>query len=76
MNQRIKTPEYTYVIYNGYMPDEKQKEYLYDDKKDPFQLNPEVIDRDSSDPRILKFRSLLKEYLAKLNDPFLWDWER
>ena len=72
----IKTPEYTYVIYNGYMPDEKQREYLYDDKKDPFQLNPEVIDRDSSDPRILKFRSLLKEYLAKLNDPFLWDWER
>lgn len=72
----IKTPEYTYVITNGYMPGERQAEYLYDDRNDPWQLHPQVIQRDSGDPRILEFRKLLKGYLTMLEDPFLWGKER
>lgn len=72
----IKTREYTYVITNGYMPDEKQAEYLYDDRQDPWQLHPQVISRDCEDPRILEFRKLLREYLDMLDDPFLWEKER
>lgn len=72
----IKTPEYTYVISNGYMPGEKQKEYLYDDIHDPWQIHPQVIERDCEEPEILEFRRLLKEYLAMLDDPFLWEKER
>ncbi len=72
----IKTREYTYVITNGYMPEEKQAEYLYDDQKDPWQLHPKVIERDCRDPRILEFRKQLKEYLTMLGDPFWWEKER
>ena len=72
----IKTREYTYVITNGYMPEEKQAEYLYDDVKDPWQLHPQVIQRDCQDPRIVAFREQLKSYLTMLEDPFLWEKER
>lgn len=72
----IKTRENTYVITNGYMPEDKQAEYLYDDKNDPWQLQPRVIERNCQDAEILKFRELLKEYLAMLGDPFLWEKER
>ncbi|MDE6621460.1 MAG: sulfatase, partial [Lachnospiraceae bacterium] len=72
----IKTRENTYVISNGYMPEDKQIEYLYDDKKDLWQLQPRVIERNCQDAGILEFRKLLKEYLAMLGDPFLWEKER
>ena len=72
----IKTRQYTYVITNGYMPEEKQAEYLYDDLQDPWQLHPRVIERSCRDSVILAFRKLLKEYLAMLDDPFLWEKER
>ncbi len=72
----IKTRDYTYVITNGYMPGEKQKEYLYDDRQDPWQLHPRVIERGCEDPKVSEFRSLLKEYLDRLEDPFLWEKKR
>lgn len=72
----IKTREYTYVITNGYMPEEKQMEYLYNDRGDPWQIHPQVIDRDCQDPVVLQFRKLLKGYLTMLDDPFLWGKER
>lgn len=72
----IKTRESTYVITNGYMPEEKQAEYFYDDKRDPWQIHPRVIGRDCREPEILKLRKLLKEYLEMLGDPFLWEKER
>lgn len=72
----IKTREFTYVITNGYMPEEKQAEYLYDDKQDPWQLHPKVIKRNCQEPEILEFRKQLKEYLRMLDDPFLWEKER
>lgn len=72
----IKTRENTYVITNGYMPEDMQAEYLYDDKNDPWQLHPRVIERKCQEPRILEYRKLLKEYLAMLGDPFLWEKQR
>lgn len=72
----IKTREYTYVITNGYMPEDKQAEYLYDDKNDPWQLHPRTVERDCQDEEVLRFRKRLKEYLAMLDDPFLWEKER
>lgn len=72
----IKTRKNTYVITNGYMPEDKQAEYLYDDKSDPWQMHPRVIGRDCQDPEILEFRKRLNEYLTMLGDPFLWDKER
>lgn len=67
----IKTHKYTYVITNGYHPDDIQKEYLYDDEKDPYQLAPREIEADCQDAQILEFRKRLKEYLELTEDPFL-----
>ncbi|MSS07237.1 sulfatase [Clostridium sp. WB02_MRS01] len=69
----IKDERYTYVIFNGYAPGEEQKEYLYDNKEDPYQINPELIDKDCQRTDILAFREKLKNYLCKTEDPFLWD---
>lgn len=72
----IKTREKTYVITNGYMPEDKQVEYLYEDKSDPWQIHPRIVERDCQDAEILEFRKRLKEYLAMLGDPFLWEKNR
>lgn len=72
----VKTPELTYVISNGYMPEDGQAEYLYDDRKDPWQLHPMKIGRGTEDRRVLELRKILKEYLDMLGDPFLWEKER
>lgn len=69
----IKTRDNTYVITNGYMPEDGQMEYLYDDKNDPWQLHPRLIERSCQDSMILEFRERLKEYLTMLGDPFLWE---
>ena len=72
----IRTPRFTYVISNGYMPEEKQTEYLYDHTEDPWQMHPIVVERDTKDLKIMEFRRLLKDYLDMLGDPFLWEKER
>ena len=72
----IKTHTKTYVITNGYHPDEEQKEYLYDDENDPYQLSPKEIAVDTKDVQILAFRKKLKEYLTLTKDPFLWQSRR
>lgn len=72
----IRTRAYTYVITNGYMPEDRQAEYLYEDQSDPWQLHPRVIGRDCQDARILACRKRLKAYLAMLGDPFLWEKQR
>ncbi|MDO5415700.1 MAG: sulfatase [Lachnospiraceae bacterium] len=68
----IKTHTKTYVITNGYHPDDVQKEYLYDDMSDPYQLAPREIEADCQDPEITEFRRRLKGYLELTEDPFLW----
>lgn len=72
----VKTPELTYVISNGYMPEDRQMEYLYNDREDPWQLHPKKIGRNTEDRRVLELRKILKEYLDMLGDPFLWEKER
>ncbi|MCD7806136.1 MAG: sulfatase [Lachnospiraceae bacterium] len=68
----IKTREYTYVLHNGYRPGEEQREWLYHDEEDKYQLSPRRIDADCQDEEILHFRKKLWEYLALTQDPFLW----
>ncbi len=68
----IKNHRYTYVLSNGYHPADEQKEYLYDDEKDPYQLSPREIPADCKEPEILEFRKRLKAYLELTEDPFLW----
>lgn len=72
----IRTQRYTYVISNGYTPREKQTELLYDHEKDPWQMKPWVIPAGCTEPLALWFRGRLKEYLEKIEDPFLWERER
>ncbi len=67
----IKGIGYTFVISNGYKPGEKQVQYFYDDRNDPFQLNPRIIEPDCHDENIKKLRELLKGYLEMNHDPFL-----
>lgn len=69
----IKDKRYTYVVFNGYVPGEEQKEYLYDNKEDPCQKNPETLNPDCKRAEILAYREKLKSYLCKTEDPFLWD---
>jgi arylsulfatase A-like enzyme len=65
----IRTKKHTYVIDNGTHPDENQKRYLYDNEKDPYQLNP--ITLSSDDERCMKYDECLKGYFSKIKDPFL-----
>lgn len=36
----IRTKRYTYILHNGLHPDEKQRRFLYDNHKDPYQMSP------------------------------------
>lgn len=67
----IKTASHTYVVNNGYAPDEERKEYLYDDIRDPYQMNPAVISPDTRDATIRELRRRLEAYLELTGDPFL-----
>lgn len=69
----IKTHTRTYVVINGYAPGEKQKEYLYDDVQDPYQLNPREIEKTCQETEVLNMRKRLRDYLEQTEDPFLWD---
>ena len=69
----IRNKRYTYVITNGYTPDEPQRELLYDRELDPYEMNPLEVEKDCADARILAFRERLKHYLELTEDPFLWD---
>lgn len=68
----IKTQRYTYVISNGYTPGENQKQYLYDNQDDKYEMNPIEITKDCTDPFILELQDRLKHYLELTDDPFLW----
>lgn len=69
----IKTCTHTYVVTNGYEPGEEQKEYLYDDVQDPYQMNPREIKKDCMEEDILTLRKRLRYYLNMTGDPFLWE---
>lgn len=63
----IKTKQHTYIVDNGTSPGQPQKRYLYDIKKDPYQMNPKELSKEEA----VSWDSILKEYLQQLKDPFL-----
>lgn len=67
----IKNKRYTYVVINGYRPEDERRELLYDKETDPFEMNPQVILKDSKEAEILELRKRLKHYLSLTEDPFL-----
>ncbi len=68
----VKTKTETYVVYNGYDPEEQQVEYYYDDETDPYQLNPKVIGAGCKEEKIVSIKNRLKHYLEITHDPFKW----
>lgn len=77
----IRTKEYTYVIYNGYEPMESQKILLYNNKQDPYQLHPLLIDpndikEENQVGLVAELNQYLEGYLKLTKDPFLLRRER
>jgi len=72
----IRTKEYTYVVYNGYEPNESQKILLYNNKQDPYQLHPYQVHQNEIKENyqielVAELNSYLVEYLERTKDPFL-----
>lgn len=67
----IRDKDHTYVIDNGTSPSEKQVRLLYDNKSDPFQENPEILD--PSDRRAVFYDELLRMEAEKTSDDFLME---
>ena len=44
--------------------------YLFDNNKDPFQLNPKVVENFKDDPIAVELESKLKKWIEKMNDQF------
>ncbi|WP_105614845.1 sulfatase family protein [Vallitalea okinawensis] len=61
----VRTKRYTYVVYNGLHPDDKQRRFLYDNVKDPYQMQPVEIDEIFDN--LHKGRSFSNPYLAHMN---------
>nr|WP_296010112.1 sulfatase [uncultured Blautia sp.] len=66
----IRTHRYTYVVNNGYAPGEQQVRMLYDNEKDPYQMNPLMITEENRD-LVKDYDTRLREYLDLQQDPFL-----
>ena len=66
----IRTHSHTYVINNGYEPKAGQVRLLYDNEKDPYQMNPVSITELNSH-LVEDYEKRLREYLDLQQDPFL-----
>ena len=66
----IRTHRYTYVVNNGYAPGEQQVRMLYDNEKDPYQMNPLMITEENRE-LVKEYDVRLREYLDLQQDPFL-----
>lgn len=65
----IRTKTHTYVVDLGCTPGDKPKRLLYDNEADPFQMNPKELGPEN--PEAVHYDGILREYLERLNDPFL-----
>jgi uncharacterized sulfatase len=66
----LRTERYTYVVDRG-RKGEYLRRYLYDNKNDPFQLDPEIIERDNEKTAIIRQLDFeLQEWLSRMKDPF------
>lgn len=67
----IRTKTDTYVLDRGTVPGAPVKRMLYHNAQDPYQLFPQELAADS--PEAIMYDGILREYLEKLNDPFLME---
>jgi hypothetical protein len=65
----VKTDRYTYVVDRG-RKGKYLKRYLYDNKSDPYQLNPVIIESGQRNEIIDQLEIELQEWLHKMKDPF------
>lgn len=65
----IRTKEITYIVDNGTAPSETQRRLFYDNRKDPLQLNPIELDKESAMAKA--YDEVIRSYLKKTRDPFL-----
>lgn len=65
----IRTKEITYIVNNGTNPSEKQTRFYYDNKNDPYQMNPIALEKE--DELAKSWDAVLKTYLEETKDPFL-----
>ena len=67
----VRTAEATYVIDNGTAPHCEQRRLLYDNVRDPYQLNP--VELAADDPRCEQYESLLRDWCFAYKDFFLFE---
>jgi arylsulfatase A-like enzyme len=67
----VRTHEFTYVIHNGYAPEDERVRLLYDLKKDKYQLHPVKIEDPLSHPIAKGLDRQLLAWIKDMNDPFL-----
>lgn len=65
----LRTKYHTYVADHGTSPGNSLQRLLYDNVKDPFQMNPVLLDY--GDNRAIYYDRILHRYLKQINDPFL-----
>lgn len=63
----LRTKDFTYVVDNGTCPGERQTRYLYDNRKDPWQMDPCILTLEEAE----KWDQVLRGYLINTGDPFL-----
>ncbi|MCP3739481.1 sulfatase [Rossellomorea sp. BNER] len=67
----IRTKEYMYVVHRGYSPGEKTVRMFYDLERDPYQLEPEVMESPQSHFIAHKLEEELAVWITSTNDPFI-----
>lgn len=68
----VRTERYTYVIHKGYSPQNGQVErLLYDNKEDPYQLHPTIINNIEENNIAKELEKEVWEWVNKLKDPFV-----
>lgn len=65
----IRTPRYTYIVDRG-IDGEKEQRILFDNKRDPDQLDPEFVEGKAHSPKMRKLNRILQEWMSKMDDPF------
>ena len=68
----LRTQRYTYVVDRGH-EGKVTRRYLYDNEKDPYQLNPVQAISADENPIMAKLDKQLQQWLDKMNDPFPLD---
>lgn len=65
----VRTREMTYVVNNGTAPGQTPQRFYYDNRRDPYQMNPVEVQK--GDSLAENYDKLLQTYLEKTQDPFL-----